>query len=64
MSLKKKTKQKKTKDDLKETILSTESYGFQKKREYLLFLNPQQLHNNQIMDFKIKMECFIYKSIY
>lgn len=36
---KNKTK-KKTKDDLKETILSTESYGFQKKREYLLFLNP------------------------
>lgn len=42
MSLKKKTNKnkKKTKDDLKETILSTESYGFQKKREYLLFLNP------------------------
>jgi len=31
---------KKKKDDLKETILSTESYGFQRKRKYLLFLNP------------------------
>lgn len=36
--LKKRKRQKK--DDLKETILSTESYGFQKKRKYLLFLNP------------------------
>lgn len=35
-----KKKKKKKKDDLKETILSTESYGFQKKRKYLLFLNP------------------------
>lgn len=35
-----KKKNNKKKDDLKETILSTESYGFQKKRKYLLFLNP------------------------
>lgn len=35
MSLKKKKKKKK--DDVKETILSTESYGFQKKRKYLCF---------------------------
>lgn len=35
-----KKKKEEKKDDLKETILSTESYGFQKKRKYLLFLNP------------------------
>ena len=39
MSKTKNKKKQKKKDDLKETILSTESYGFQ-KRKYLLFLNP------------------------
>lgn len=33
----KKKEKKKKKDDVKETILSTESYGFQKKRKYLCF---------------------------
>lgn len=31
---------KKMNKNVKEIILSTESYGFQKKRKYLLFLNP------------------------
>lgn len=33
-------KRKKMNKNVKETILSTESYGFQQKRKYLLFLNP------------------------